>query len=175
MMSARKKTRGDLHIVVSIGAVVIRRGLASIVLATTLSAFVAAEEVAAQRTFDVSGTIIAARGAILTIVTSDVTGQAQPIMVDVSLLKTLQFKVGDPIALTIRPREFDTYLALGVVGQSPFVNGQDFGVLEEFTTRDDSIQARVGNVPEDDEALAKKDGDDEDDDDEDNDDDRRRR
>lgn len=31
--------------------------------------------------------------------------------------------------------------------------GADFGVREELTVRQDSIQAGVGNVPEDDEAL----------------------
>ena len=50
----------------------------------------------------------------------------------------------------------DTYVALGVQGEGNFVNGQDFGVQEQFTTIKSSIEARVGNVPEDDEALAQK-------------------
>ena len=144
----------------------IRRYMKPLIAAVALFAAVSAGQASAQRdSFEISGTIIAAQGSILTILTDDVSGREQPIMVDVSYLRNLQYKVGDPIALWIRAREYDTFVALGVTAESPYVNGEDFGVREEFATRQDSIQARVGNVPEDDEALAQNGFDDDDDDD----------
>ena len=135
----------------------VRRGLASLAFAAAISAFtLVGSAAAAERTFDVSGTVLEVRGTVLTILTADVIGTEQPIMVDVSWLRDLQIKPGDPISLTIMSREFNTFLALGVVDESPFVNRLEFGVREEFTTRQDSIEAHVGNVPDDDEALAKE-------------------
>ena len=135
----------------------VRRGLAGLAFAAALSAFtVAGSAAAAERTFDISGTVLEVRGTILTILTDDVIGQPQPIMVDVSWLRGFQVQAGDPVELTIMSREFNTYLALGVVHESPFVTGEEFGVREEFTVKQDSIEARVGNVPVDDEALAKQ-------------------
>jgi len=103
--------------------------------------------------FDITGTVLSVDGDKLVILTSDLNGKAQPITVDVSYLKGLQITPDTPIQLTIMPREYDTYLATGIVRESPYVNGADFGVQEWFTTRQDSIQAGVGNVPEDDESL----------------------
>ena len=135
----------------------VRRGLAPLAFAAAISAFtLVGSAAAAERTFDVSGSVLEVRGTVLTILTADVIGTEQPIMVDVSWLRDLQIKPGDPISLTIMSREFNTFLALGVVDESPFVNRLEFGVREEFTTRQDSIEARVGNVPHDDEALAKE-------------------
>ena len=159
----------------------VRRAVATFALATAGFGFAFTGTAAAQeRSFDVSGTVLQVQGSILTILTADVIGREQPITVDVSRLRELQVEVGDPLALTIRSRESDTFLALGLVDESPFVNREEFGVREEFTVKRDSIQARVGNVPEDDEALAKQDRDhnlrqDEDDDDDDEEEDRRRR
>jgi hypothetical protein len=110
-------------------------------------------------TFDVGGTVHSIRGSNIVFITSDVTGRQQPITIDISQLRGLQIKPGDPLKLTIRSREFDSYLALRVVRESPYVSGEEFGVREEFTVKQDSIQAGVGNVPEDDEALAKQDRD----------------
>ncbi len=132
-----------------------RRGLVTLLLAAAIS-LAGATGATAQKQFDVGGTIVGANGQILTILTSDVIGREQPILVDVSWLKGFQYQVGDPVQLTILARESDTYLAIGIVGESPFANGQDFGVQERFTVKDDSIQAGVGNVPADDEALAKQ-------------------
>ena len=129
---------------------------AVLALMLTAVSVASASPARAEDTFDVSGTVISIRGQILTIVTSDIIGREQPIMVDVAWLPDLQVQVGDPLSLTVRSREADTFLALGIVRESPFVNGLDFGVREEFTTRQDSIEARVGNVPVDDEALAKQ-------------------
>jgi hypothetical protein len=110
--------------------------------------------------FTVSGTVVEVRGQEVILLTTDLTGREQPITVDLSLVSRPDarhdVRPGDPISLAIVAREFDTYLALGVEATSPTVNRLEFGVREEFTTRDDSIRARVGNVPEDDEALAKE-------------------
>ena len=103
--------------------------------------------------FDVTGTVLEVRGDLLIILTDDLTGRPQPITVDVSQLKGLQITPNTPIQLTITPREHDSYLATAIVRESPYVNRAEFGVREEFTVRQDSIQAGVGNVPEDDEAL----------------------
>jgi len=133
------------------------RSFAAVALAAACFVFGAVTDPAgAANTFDVSGTVFAIDGAILSIITSDLIGQPQPIMVDVSQLKGLRVRVGDPISIIIRPREFDTFLAIGLVRESPFVNGLDFGAREEFTVKQDSIEAGVGNVPKDDEALAKQ-------------------
>jgi hypothetical protein len=129
---------------------------AVLALMLTTVSVASASPARAEDTFDVSGTVISIRGQILTIVTSDIIGREQPIMVDIVWVPDLQVQVGDPLSLTVRSREADTFLALGIVRGSPFVNGLDFGVREEFTTRQDSIEARVGNVPVDDEALAKQ-------------------
>jgi hypothetical protein len=103
--------------------------------------------------FDITGTVLEVRGDQLVILTSDLIGKAQPITVDVSYLRGLQITPNTPIQLTIMPREDDSFLATAIVRESPYVNGADFGVREQFTVRQDSIQAGVGNVPEDDEAL----------------------
>jgi hypothetical protein len=109
-----------------------------------------------QQSSDVSGTVYEVNGPIVTLVTSDLSGRPQAILVDISWLREAQVVAGDPLQLTIQPRESDTYLARSLVQESPFVNREEFGVREEFTVLQDSIQARVGNVPEDDEALAKQ-------------------
>ena len=133
------------------------RGLAVVAFATAVAVLPPSNSIAAaERTFDVSGTVIEVRGPVLVILTADVIGTEQPITVDVSQLRGLQIQAGDPLSLTVMSREFNTYLATGIVDESPFVNRLEFGVREEFTTKQDSIEARVGNVPHDDEALAKQ-------------------
>jgi hypothetical protein len=119
----------------------------------SLASLVGGAVAANDNRFDITGTVLSVDGDKLVILTSDVIGKPQPITVDVSRLKGLQITPNTPIQLTIVARESDTYLATGIVRESPYVNGADFGVREEFTTRQDSIQAGVGNVPEDDEAL----------------------
>lgn len=106
--------------------------------------------------FDVTGTIINIDGPILTILTDDLIGKEQPIMVDVSQIRGVDYTHGSSIHLRVHARESDTFLAREVVREYPYVNGLDFGVDEWMTTRQDSIQAGVGNVPEDDEALKKQ-------------------
>ena len=131
-----------------------RRRLAAFAVAGAISALtLGGVASAADDRFDVTGTIYEIDGPILTIVTSDVIGKPQAVMVDVSQVEDVDFTRGTAIQLSIWSRENDTFLAREVVSEYPYVNGAHFGVREEFTTRQDSIQARVGNVPEDDEAL----------------------
>jgi hypothetical protein len=122
---------------------------ASVSLASLVGSAAAADD-----RFDITGTVLEVRNDhTLVILTSDLGGKARPITVDVSYLKGLQVTPNTPIQLTIMPREYDSYLATQIVRESPYVNGAEFGVQEWMTTRQDSIQAGVGNVPEDDEAL----------------------
>jgi hypothetical protein len=128
---------------------VVIAGFAAIVSLTALFS----GALAAEKRFDITGTVEQVNGTLLTIVTSDVVGTPQAITVDVSQIPNLDVVPTAPIQLTIVSREDDSYLATAIVRESPYVNGADFGVREEFTTRQDSIQAGVGNVPDDDEAL----------------------
>ena len=134
----------------------VARSLAALAFAAGLAAFGGSGQAAAATQFDVSGTVVSVQPPNIVLLTSDISGQSMPITVNVSYLKNLQVKPGDPISLTIISRPSDTYVALGVQGEGNFVNGQDFGVQEQFNTIKGSIEARVGNVPEDDEALAQK-------------------
>src|SRR4051794_19623391 len=123
---------------------VVIAGFAATVSLTSL----ASEALAAEKRFDITGTVEQVNGSLLTIVTSDVVGTPQAITVDVSQIPGLDVVPNTPIQLTIVSREDDSYLATAIVRESPYVNGADFGVREEFTTRQDSIQAGVGNVPD---------------------------
>ena len=138
-----------------------RRRLAVVAVAGAISAVaLGGVASAANDRFDITGTIYEVTynggATIATIVTTDVIGKPQAIMVDVTQIKNVDFTRGTSIQLSIYSRENDTFLAREVVREYPYVNGADFGVEEWMTTRQDSIQAGVGNVPEDDESLAKQ-------------------
>src|SRR3712207_1538361 len=146
---------------VTINKAAARRRLAAVAVAGALSALALGSVASAQNErFDITGTIYEVKRnggtTLATIVTSDVIGRPQAITVDVSQVKDVDFTSGTAIQLTIFSRENDTFLAREVVREYPYVNGAHFGVREEFTPRQDSIQARVGNVPEDDEVLAQQ-------------------
>ena len=102
---------------------------------------------AADDRFDITGTVLSVDGDKLVILhvgpgpqgSADHGRHAGP--------KGLQVTPHTPIQLTVMAREYDTYLATGIVRESPYVNGADFGVREEFTARQDSIQAVLGSVP----------------------------
>jgi hypothetical protein len=94
-----------------------------------------------QQSWDISGTVYEVNGPIVTLVTSDLNGRPQAILVDISWLREAQVAGGEPLQLTIQARESDTYLARNLVRESPFVNREEFGVREEFTVLQDSIQA----------------------------------
>ncbi len=143
---------------VSLNSSAARRRLAAVAVAGALSAFALGGVASAENErFDITGTIydIERNGGttLATIVTSDVIGRPQAITVDVSQIRRVDFTEGTAIQLTIYSRENDTFLAREVVREYPYVNGAHFGVEEWMTTRQDSIQAGVGNVPSDDEAL----------------------
>ena len=146
---------------VSISIRGVRRRVATALLVGAVSVLsIGSVASAADDRFDITGTIYDVKydngATIATIVTSDLIGKPQPIMVDVSQIKDVDFTRGTSIQLSIYSRENDTFLAREVVREYPYVNGADFGVEEWMTTRQDSIQAGVGNVPEDDEALNKQ-------------------
>jgi hypothetical protein len=72
--------------------------------------------------------------------------------------------------IQVQPQADGTYLARAYweLAKGSKVNNTDWGVREQYTTRDDSINARVDNGPDDDESRAQgptpRTGDDEDDD-----------
>ncbi len=146
---------------VSLNTAAARRRLAAVAVAGALSALALGGVASADHErFDITGTIYEVQRnggtTLATIVTSDVIGKPQAITVDVSQIQDVDFTRGTSIQLSIYSRENDTFLAREVVREYPYVNGADFGVQEWMTTRQDSIQAGVGNVPEDDESLAKQ-------------------
>ena len=131
--------------------------LATLALATLLPA-----QAALAKTFTISGTVVATKGdtcdnMIFTIVTSDIIGKDQPIMVDVSGQSRFcrSTSVGDTVQLEIQERENNTYLALGGRGGGNAIQGSNTS-LNEAETKVGSMEAGVGNSPSDDEALNKQ-------------------
>jgi hypothetical protein len=107
--------------------------------------------------FDVTGTIVDKHGDKQTwvVLTSDVGGKERPITIDMSHLSGTfdRHKVGEPITITIRGRDHDSYLGLRLVSEGSYVDGATLGTQERYQTQGSSIKAHVGNVPEDDESL----------------------
>lgn len=107
--------------------------------------------------------------------TSDMTGEPTYIVLDLSWLRDednqqfVDLMVFDPdgsaernvpgthesAQLLLHPQRDGTYLAREYreLAKGSQVNNTDWGIHEPTTTRDDSIDARVHNVPDDDEAL----------------------
>src|SRR5207248_193300 len=85
----------------------------------------------------------------------DVSGRERPITIDMSRLSGTfeRHKVGEPVTLTVRARESDTYLGLRLVSEGSYVDQATLGTQERYETQSSSIKAHVGNVPEDDESL----------------------
>lgn len=135
-----------------------RRTLAVALAAVGLVALSPGSALAARHT--ISGTVVSANDDDMTfvIVTSDIIGKEQPITVDMSQLSRLyrSTNAGSPLSLVIESRQSDSYLAVGFISEGSYVNRQTFGVREEFQTLNSSIKSHVGNVPEDDESLAKE-------------------
>lgn len=65
----------------------------------------------------------------------------------------------ESVQLLLHPQTDGTFAAREYreLAKGSTVNNTDWGIHEAYTTRDDSINARVGNVPDDDEALSKGD------------------
>jgi hypothetical protein len=124
--------------------------------------------------FSAVGTIVNVFGnQCATFLTSAISGTEEMVVLDLSQLAAAEggFEVQEQTAIHVAliPQENGTFLAQRFEGmaQGDMVNNTDFGIQEEWTTRDDSINARVENVPDDDEALAQNDPEDDDEDDED--------
>jgi hypothetical protein len=111
----------------------------------------------ADDSFDVTGTIIDKHGDKETWVvwTDAVGGKSRPITIDMSHLSGTfdRHQVGEPITITVKPRESDTYLGVRLVSEGSYVDQATLGTQERYETQSSSIKAHVGNVPEDDEAL----------------------
>ncbi|MGE3270076.1 MAG: hypothetical protein AB7P40_15095 [Chloroflexota bacterium] len=140
------------------------------VLPGTALAAPALQEVSGDR-FTANGTIIALHSdSQAEFRTSDLSGQPETITLDLSWLTDedrdyAYFGERTPIAALLQPLDDGTYRAVQFeqLSQGSMVNNTDWGVQEEYTTRDDSINARTDNGPDDDEARAQG-TDDEDDD-----------
>jgi len=107
--------------------------------------------------FTVTGTVYSHNDDKQTIVliTDDLGKKNQPITISLKDFSGTFRHLSDDqaVSLTIIPRQSDTYLMTGLVGEGSYVHRDDLGVQERYETRDSSIKAHVGNVPEDDESL----------------------
>jgi len=116
--------------------------------------------VMARDTFDATGTVESKNEDKETIILiTDALGKKnQPITVDMSDMSG-QFRairVGQSVTIEIRARESNSYKAYSIVGQGSFTDQADLGVQERFQTQSSSIEAHVGNTPNDDESLAQQ-------------------
>jgi hypothetical protein len=107
---------------------------------------------------DDSGTGVVNRYAAFS--TSDITGEAQIVWLDLSWLNDadhgdfVNLVDGEAIQVELHERPDGSFLAIRYweLVKGSKVNNTDWGIDEANTTRDDSIEARVDNVPDDDEA-----------------------
>lgn len=108
----------------------------------------------------VTGTIHSIKDDGMIILNTDSLGvRNQPITIDVGkqLLRVYRtLDTNQPITLVIEPREHNSYLAVAFVEEGSATRGSDLGVKEVFETQNSSINSHVGNVPQDDEALAQQ-------------------
>ena len=143
--------------------------LSRIVMPLGLAAIgVAIAPVAHAKEYDIAGTVdCGVRSGrhcsidnALNIWTDDVSGQRQLVTVDVSWIRRklpgLDQDDAIDLEVTDRAEAEGGIQALGVRGEGNFVNRLNFGVREEFTTFNGSIEARVGGHSKDDEKLARK-------------------
>ena len=107
---------------------------------------------------DDSGTGVVNRYAAFR--TSDIAGEAQIIWLDLSWLNDTEDRGfidlvdGEAIQVELLEQSDGSFLAIHYweLAKGSKVNNTDWGIDEANTTRDDSIEARVDNVPDDDEA-----------------------
>jgi hypothetical protein len=114
----------------------------------------------ARDTFDATGTVESKNGDKETIVLiTDALGKpGQPITIDMSSM-TGQFeaiRVGQSVTIEIAARESNSYKAYSIINQGSYTDRADLGTQEKYETSSSSIQAHVGNVPEDDESLSQQ-------------------
>jgi hypothetical protein len=92
--------------------------------------------------------------------TSDITGESQIIWLDLSWLKdsdyrdVVNFEDGEAVQVELLEQPDGSFLAIQYweLRKGSKLNNTDWGISEGYTTRDDSIEARVDNGPDDDEA-----------------------
>lgn len=97
--------------------------------------------------------------------TSAISGESQIIWLDLSWLKgsdrgdVVDLEDGEAIQVELLEQPDGSFLAIRywALRKGSKLNNTDWGVQEANTTRDDSIEARVDNVPDDDEARAQGD------------------
>jgi hypothetical protein len=132
-----------------------------------LAAFVALSVVAslplsamARDTIDVTGTVDSKNEDKETIVffTDDLGVKNQPITIDMSDISSAfrSIKDGQSATIEVLRRESNTWKAYSIRSEGSYVHRADYGAAPNFETKDDSIKAHVGNVPEDDESLSQQ-------------------
>lgn len=92
--------------------------------------------------------------------TSDIAGESQIVWLDLSWLHDadggdfVNLVDGEAIQVELLEQSDGSFLAIRYweLAKGSKVNNTDWGIHEASTTRDDSIEARVDNVPDDDEA-----------------------
>ncbi len=97
--------------------------------------------------------------------TGDLHGEPSIIYLDLSQLRDadidefVNLRTDESVQILIRAQPEGSFLAIEYreLAKGSKVNNTDWGNLEANTTRDDSIEARVDNVPDDDEARAQGD------------------
>jgi len=97
--------------------------------------------------------------------TNAISGASQIVWLDLSWLKdsdrggVVDLEDGESIQVELLEQPDGSFLAIRYweLRKGSKQNNTDWGVLEANTTRDDSIEARVGNVPDDDEARGQGD------------------
>ncbi len=141
-----------------------RRTLLALTLGIAVTAGTVVPAAAQQehRPFTVNGTFLQIEGTLAELVTADITGQEKIVWVDVSQLRDLDsgrianLKDFEAVQIMLLEQPDSTFLAIEYreLAKGSMVNNTDWGVSEAYTTRDDSINARVDNGPDDDEARA---------------------
>ena len=110
--------------------------------------------------FTVNGTLLKIDGWNAELVTADITGETKIVWVDLSQLRDLDgggvanLTSFEAVQIVLREQADGAFLAIEYreLAKGSMVNNTDWGVQEAYTTRDDSINARVDNGPDDDEA-----------------------
>ena len=101
-------------------------------------------------------------GQYAAFLTSDITGQPTLVWLDLSWLHDhniegyANLEENESVQVRLQTQPGGGFLAreYAELAKGSMVNNTDWGVQEEYTTRDDSINARTKNGPDDDEARA---------------------
>jgi len=144
-----------------------RRRLLALTLGVAVAAGTVVPAAARQehRPFTANGTFLQIEGTLVEFVTADIIGQEKIVWVDVSQLRDLDggrvtnLEDFEAVQIILLERSDGTFQAIEYreLAKGSMVNNTDWGVSEGYTTRDDSINARVDNGPDDDEVRAQGD------------------